>query len=554
MKRRGLLGSAAAAATLGATGAGLAGAALLGGCAPARQGAEDAALPADLPIAWIGASAERGHRLRERRSAALPEPARRRRCDVLVIGGGMAGLAAARALRRAGIDDLAVLELEDQAGGNSRGGTLGGLRCPLGAHYLPLPDAAAAPEVTEWLHELGLLRQALGRTRPDERHLCHSPQERLFIEGGWVEGLLPPAEPGSSTLAAYRAFGAAVARVQRELGFAMPSLRAPWTAGHQALDRETFAQWLAREGLHDARLRWYLDYACRDDYGAGLDTVSAWAGLHYFASRHGFHAGGDEPAELDPVFTWPEGNGWLAERLAAPLGERLQPGRVVLRLDDSGRDAVQALAWVARDDAFEAWSARAMVMALPLFVAARLFDAPVPALAEAARSQPHAPWLVTNLHLREPLLDRGIGAAPAWDNVAFGSASLGYVDAGHQRLDPRPGPTVLTHYWALPVAERGALLATPARAMAQRVVDELRPLHPDLVAKLSRVALMRYGHAMAIPSPGQRSSPALAALAREAGRVQFAQADLSAYSVLEEAFTHGDRAGRGIAAWLRRPR
>ena len=74
----------------------------------------------------------------------------------------------------------------------------------------------------------------------------------------------------------------------------------------------------------DPLLRWYLDYACRDDYGAGLDEVSAWAGLHYFASRHGFQAPGDDSDEREPVFTWPEGNAWLVERLAAPLRERLR--------------------------------------------------------------------------------------------------------------------------------------------------------------------------------------------------------------------------------------
>jgi len=574
MKRRGVLGAAlgssfgsslggsfgsslggsvggAVGGAVGASIAGSMGATLLTGCAP--QGTADAL--AGVPVDWVGAAAERGHRLRTPRSGAWPTPALQRRCDVLVVGGGLAGLAAARALRRAGIDDVAVLELEDQAGGNSRGGSLAGHRCPLGAHYLPVPDPALAHEVAEWLHEIGLLHTALGRTRPDERHLCHSPQERLFFEGGWIEGVLPPAEPGSRTLEAYRTFGAAVERVRRQLAFAMPSHRAAWTAGHDALDRETFAHWLAREGLDEPRLRWYLDYACRDDYGAGADTVSAWAGLHYFASRHGFHAGGDEPAELDPVFTWPEGNGWLADRLTAPLGQRLQTGRVVLQIDNRARTGVHALAWSAQQDALEGWSARALVLAVPLFVAARLLQAPPPALAEAARSQPHAPWLVANLHLREPLLDRGIGAAPAWDNVAYGSASLGYVDAGHQRLDPRPGPTVLTSYWALPVQQRAALLTTSARAMAQRVVGELQPLHPDLPAKLTRVALMRYGHAMAIPVPGQRSSPALAALlpaGQPAGPLQFAHADLSAYSVFEEAFTHGDRAGQAVAAWLRR--
>ena len=57
----------------------------------------------------------------------------------------------------------------------------------------------------------------------------------------------------------------------------------------------TFAAWLdARRPAPTPHLRWYLDYCCRDDYGAGAAQVSAWAGLHYFASRHGFHAPGDD--------------------------------------------------------------------------------------------------------------------------------------------------------------------------------------------------------------------------------------------------------------------
>ena len=46
---------------------------------------------------------------------------------------------------------------------------------------------------------------------------------------------------------------------------------------------------LAAQGIDAPALRWYIDYCCRDDYGAGAAQVSAWAGLHYFASRHGFH-------------------------------------------------------------------------------------------------------------------------------------------------------------------------------------------------------------------------------------------------------------------------
>jgi hypothetical protein len=496
---------------------------------------------------WVGATAERGHRLRST-GIALPTPAVRRRTDVLVIGAGIAGLAAARALRQGGIQDIALLELEDAPGGNSRGHALGGLRCPLGAHYLPVPTEPAR-EVMDWLHDTGLLVRRSGRSVPDERHLCHSPQERLFFEGAWHEGLLPPAEPGSATLRQYQRFAQEVAAAQR-LGFAIPTRRAPWTGGHADLDGRTFSSWLDERQLNDPRLRWYLDYACLDDYGAGSDTVSAWAGLHYFASRHGFHAQGDDAGEREAVFTWPEGNGWLTERLAA-LADGMHTGRTVLQVREA-RHEVEALVIDERRGQVESWTARSVLLCVPLFVAARLLPAPPPALAEALAWQRRAPWLVANLRLSEPLLDRGIGAPPAWDNVAYGGTTLGYVDAGHQRLDPRPGPTVITAYRAVPIAQRAELLGGSAALWARRVVDDLLPLHPDLPAKLEQVALMRYGHAMSVPVPGLRGSAALAALARpQAGRVQFAHADVAGYSIFEEAFTAGDEAGRRLAIGLR---
>jgi hypothetical protein len=72
-----------------------------------------------------------------------------------------------------------------------------------------------------------------------------------------------------------------------------------------------------------------------------------------------------------------------------------------------------------------------------------------------------------------------------------------------------------------------------------------------LPAKLERIDLMRYGHAMSVPVPGVRASVAtgaLAALARPQDRLHFAHADLSGYSVFEEAFTRGTLAGKQVAA------
>ena len=71
--------------------------------------------------------------------------------------------------------------------------------------------------------------------------------------------------------------------------------------------------------------------------------------------------------------------------------------------------------------------------------------------------------------------------------------------------------------------------------------------HPDLSAKVSRIDVMRYGHAMSTPVPGTRANAALQALQQPAGRLQFAHSDLSDYSVFEEAFTQGHRCAIALA-------
>ena len=490
---------------------------------------------------FTGISHERGHLLRERR--AWPAPAKVHKTRVIIAGGGVAALAAARALRLQGMDDFTLLELETEAGGNSRGGAVNGIPCPLGAHYLPVPGDAAV-DVQNLLEELGLRKRVAGRWVYDERHLCHSPQERLFLNGEWQDGLLPLQGVGSDTLAQYQRFAALVARARQSATWSIPASHTSPSPFMESLAVITFARFLAQNGLTDPHLRWYLDYCCNDDYGAGVATVSAWAGLHYFASRHGFNAprlegadAMDQAVDREGVLTWPEGNGWLTRQLALPLKERLQADRVVVRIA-AGKQGVEVDAFNPVAKTLERWQAERCIVALPIFVAARVVENPPDFLRQAAARTRYAPWLVANIHIERPLQDRP-GAAPAWDNVLYGARGLGYVDAGHQNLNPLPVPTVLTWYRALgdTPGARAQVLSQPWAAWRDEVLDELSAAHPDLRAKTLRVDVARYGHAMAIPVPGTRTSPALAALRRpQQGlwrRVHFAHADLSGYSVFE---------------------
>ena len=551
MQRRHFLGSAAAA--------------LLAGCQPP---------PPALEFAFAGIDLERGHALRDLLAQGpLPAPTLVRRAQVIIAGGGVAGLAAARSLRLAGVHDFALLELEDTPGGNSRAGAVNGVACPLGAHYLPVPGDHA-PEVQDLLEELGLRQRVAGRWQYDERHLCHSPQERLYFEREWQEGLLPVQGVGEATLEQYRRFSQAVGAASRAARFTMPQFAAldaktGLAPAHQALDAMTFEAWLQQQGLGDAHLRWYLDYCCRDDYGAGMARVSAWAGLHYFASRHGFHAPGEAVAEdREGVLTWPEGNGWLTQQLAAPLRAQgqLQTGTSVLRIAETRR-GVEVDAFNHHSGNVERWQAPRCIVALPVFVAARVVQNPPAFLAQAAQRLQWAPWAVTNIHLNAPLADRP-GAAPAWDNVIYGDSNpggLGYVDASHQKLDPRPGPTVLTYYQALgDVADARQQLATQgAEHWGRAALAALAGPHPDVLQRATRVQVTRYGHAMSIPGPdvqtflsqiGLQGTPGKRKLLLNGerqralptpatARLAFAHSDWSGYSVFEEAFTRGHAAG-----------
>jgi predicted NAD/FAD-dependent oxidoreductase len=498
---------------------------------------------------FTGISHERGHLLRERK--AWPAPSKVHRTRVIIAGGGVAGLATARALRLKGMDDFTLLELEDQAGGNSRGSVVNGIACPLGAHYLPVPGDTAV-DVQNLLEELGLRKRVAGRWVYDERHLCHSPQERLFFNGEWQDGLLPLQGVGGDTLVQYQRFAALVARARQSAIWSIPTSYTSPSPFMESLGAITFASYLAQNGLTDPHLRWYLDYCCNDDYGAGVATVSAWAGLHYFASRHGFnaprHEGGDatEPADREGVLTWPEGNGWLTRQLALPLKDRLQTGRVVVRIA-AGKQGVEVDAFNPVSQTLERWQAERCIVALPIFVAARVVENPPEFLRQAAARTRYAPWLVANIHVKTHLQDRP-GAPPSWDNVIHDAApqnaigtALGYVDAMHQSLQSVPGATVLTHYRALGDVPQGRklLMEKPWGEWRDVILADLARAHPDIAVKATRLDITRYGHAMAVPVPGGSLNSRLAA----AGRLSFAHSDWAGYSVFEEAFTLGHSAG-----------
>ncbi|MFC5299893.1 NAD(P)-binding protein [Azospira restricta] len=531
MRRRAFLGAAAALSV-----------APLAGCAKAPP------LP---PGELLGASPALGHRLRD---GGLPAPSATRRVPVLIVGGGVGGLAAAWKLSRAGVDDYLLAEMEGETGGNSRAGNTPAGPCPLGAHYLPLPTREATA-TRELLAELGVLRGDPRAARPayDERYLCAAPQERLWRDGLWQEGLLPTLGVGAGERAEVARFLERMAAYRHARGgdgrraFALPMALSSRDPALLALDRLSMRDWLRREGFAAAQLHWYVDYACRDDYGAGSDAVSAWAGIHYFACR----SGQATDVADDVVLTAPDGNAWLARGLAAGVRGPVLTGAVACRVAESGErgqgrsGAVEVDLWLAGEERVLRVVAEQLIWAAPLHLLPHVFagrDAATQAWLAASRAWSHAPWLVANLTLAaEP--ETHAGAPLAWDNVLADSPGLGYVVSTHQTLRQRPGPTVLTYYRALsehaPARGRELLLGLSREAWAAAVLSDLARPHPEIHELTTRLDVVRYGHAMARPTVGFVWGGAREAFAAGHPRIRFAHADVSGFSLFEEAQYRG---------------
>jgi monoamine oxidase len=541
------------------------------GCQPAQEGPTllerlGGRAERNLGGGFVGPDHERGHLLRPSEQRPLQSGTARRHTRVAIVGAGVAGLAAARALHAAGIDDYQLFELDAAAGGNSRAGAMAGLLCPWGAHYLPTPDLNASGHfdlaLIAMLREFGLIQKSSSGERYLEQALCHAPQERVLVDGRWQSGVLPLEDITTATRAQYQRFADEIRRYQLSRSFSIPAakIEPSGSAAFMALDRISFAQWLQEQHFDDARLRWYLDYCCRDDYGADSSEVSAWAGIHYFASRHGFAIPADgvssPTAESSTeVLTWPQGNAWLIERMAATLGPRLRLNALVTNIEYQPRPAragsVNLSVRLPLEQRSEHWSADFVVLAIPFNVAAQILQ-PVPAALRALLpSLKYSAWQVANVHLSEMPVELP-GSPRSWDNVIYGREWLGFVDASHQMLQSHQLQTVWTSYRALgsSAIARRKLLTQTWREHTQQVLADLRVAYPRIERVVSAIDVTRWGHAMIVPVPGLRSNAAFQAIRNFDARVHFAHSDVAGYSIFEEAFANGYSVGADIARQL----
>lgn len=274
--------------------------------------------------------------------------------DVVVVGAGLSGLAAARRIAAAG-RSVVVVEARDRVGGRTEAGTLAdGQWIELGGQWVgPTQD-----RMYELIAELGL------ETIPTWN------DGDIVFGLGRRAGRLAPRKGAVPRLNPFAIADLAQATVRWGRLARTVDLERPWeTRNARELDGQTFRSWVQRN-LRTPQGRAYFELYCEAVFSADLADMSLLHALFYTHSGTDMDTlmAVDRGAQQDRV----AGGSWrISERLAADLDVRLdQPVRTVAQTGTGVRVTT-------RDGT--AYEAGRAIITLPPTLAGRLeYDPPLP--------------------------------------------------------------------------------------------------------------------------------------------------------------------------------
>ncbi len=415
--------------------------------------------------------------------------------DVAVIGGGLAGLTAAYALRHR---KPVLLEYADRFGGNSRGETWRDTPYSMGGAYLIDPDPG---QLRDTLEELGL----------DSVLRAYSGDDAVESKGMLLPGFWDGK--GATTEDAAR-----FAQFQERLRFyafrdypEMPTADGSLSSTVQDLDTRSLkteiSSWI--DGEVPELLAAAIQLYCYSSFNAGWEEISAASGLNFLA------------AEEYDLWVYPGGLGqvskrlWRATRNATGPGN-MRPGELVfdVRLVSNG---VQ-ITYINSNYKVRSLVAKVVVVACPK----KLYQWMDNSIFETERYNTirelsYRSYCVANVLINQPTPDEFYDLFLIQDGVPMSAeeAATGrrITDVLSAKWVTMGGgnESVLTCYWPLPFDPAGlhftfgtwgAEAETNFRQQTAASVLKILKLLDIPPSAVDQIRLTRWGHAMPVSPVG----------------------------------------------------
>jgi phytoene dehydrogenase-like protein len=460
-----------------------------------------------------------------RDGGTIPAPSSRRTAQVCVVGGGLAGLAAAYRLRDT---DVVLLEHLKSTGGHCARGRWKDVSYAECAAYFVEPE----PPLDAFYDEMKFPIKKI-----------EEPSDSAIADGKYV---LDTFGTGVSKLPYPEAARKDFARMRRDMEKLLESDDYPnmpiadATAEARKLDRMTWADWMLKEMRYHPAVKIYVDLYSRSAFGApSSEQISAFAGLNFWAS------------EFMPRYTFPGGNALAAEMLHAAVekagkGRILSPATAVF-VENTGSGV--SVTYLDREGKAHLIEAKTAIMACPKFVARHIVKGLPKDQDAAIAGLSYGSYVVANALCSAPIVeasyDTWTDAAPFTDFIV-----ADWVTRSGVARRAKTNHQVLSVYWPVAYDHEAPLKDGAYGSFRQGTIDGLAKLLPGAKGKIVDVRLARWGHALCHAKPGwyvDRSE----IVKRPVGRVLFAHSDNQGLPAFESALIEGLEAAKQARGLLR---
>jgi monoamine oxidase len=442
------------------------------------------------------------HQVRDGRS--FPKPDVTRKAEVIIVGGGMAGLSAAYFLRNR---NFLLLEKEDHFGGNAYLEEFAGQAYSTGAAY-DFRDSYS----DQLAKEIGLHLLPIDMPDPTIDYGTCTPDT-------WRSGLsqLPYSK---AVVASFKKFANDIMKLDPRNNVA-------------ELDAKPFADITNTYAPEVAK--WWDAYGL-SNWGAVTEDTSAYLGV--------FDAQYLIKGEDSTRVILPGGLGCISRKLVEVLqpkyGEHMLGGATVVAVVP---DANEVRVTYFQQDKLTTVAAKVAIICAPKFITSRIVTGLPNDQKQAMRRMRYAPVPMINMIFDKPVYRKG------YDNWCPGNSFTDFIVADwtiRNQPNYHPKYEILTFYATLRESERELLLEDEdCKEFAGKCLKQFQKLLPEFRVDPIEIQIYRRGHAMMMAVPEQFTKNRMMA-SRPMDRIFFGNSDSGGP---ESLTTEAVRISHAAAEW-----